>query len=341
MDMSLDQSATPTRRFWRTWRREIIRGAVLFILVICGGLGLRAVFHNVKAHIPESLGSLGSFGDFNWGDGEGGDLFGRGREVGDPWEYRVLLKRTQHLWIRNTNGPIDVVAGTGDSLVIRVEKSWRTSDPQTVQLVPVLTERGVTICAMWEAREQRCDDGGDYRLNGVKKNDIAVRFTVQVPRNVPINASTVNGGLDIDGVSAPVEAKTCMWSGRRAHPDDLCVCVLTGIPFHFEFAASGEQPYLQPLGDLLHGVRRTADAPDRWEDIAFKTSTALRGSRCRVETAHISPDKRHLAICSEVRTLLGLRVHQAGLLYSIEEGSIVGRIAMGKRTPKGWIGAGS
>jgi hypothetical protein len=130
-----------------------------------------------------------------------------------------------------------------------------------------------------------------------------------------------------------------MWSGRRSHPEDVRVCTLTGIPFHVEFAASGEQPYLQPLGDLLHGVRRTADAPDRWEDIASKASTALRGSRCRVETAHVSPDKRHLAICSEVRTLLGLRVHQAGMLYSIEDGSIVGRIAMGKRTSKGWIGA--
>jgi superfamily II DNA or RNA helicase len=138
---------------------------------------------------------------------------------------------------------------------------------------------------------------------------------------------------------ASAEAKTCMWSGRRSHPEDVRVCTLTGIPFHVEFAASGEQPYLQPLGDLLHGVRRTADAPDRWEDIASKASTALRGSRCRVETAHVSPDKRHLAICSEVRTLLGLRVHQAGMLYSIEDGSIVGRIAMGKRTSKGWIGA--
>ncbi len=139
---------------------------------------------------------------------------------------------------------------------------------------------------------------------------------------------------------APEEAKTCMWSGRRAHPEDLRVCAFTGIPFHVEFAASGEQPYLQPLGDLLHGVQRTADASDRWDDIASKTSTALRGSRCRVQTAHVSPDKRHLAICSEVRTLLGLRVQQAGLLYCIEDGSIVGRIAMGKRTSKGWVRAG-
>jgi hypothetical protein len=34
-------------------------------------------------------------------------------------------------------------------------------------------------------------------------------------------------------------------------------------------------------------------------------------------------------------------VQQAGLLYSIEDGSIVGRIAMGKRTAKGWVAAAS
>ena len=138
---------------------------------------------------------------------------------------------------------------------------------------------------------------------------------------------------------APVEAKTCMWSGRHTHPDDIRICSMTEILFHFEFMASGEKPYLQPLVDLLHGVRRTTEARDHWDEIASKASIALRGSRCRVETAHISPDKRHLAICSEVRTLMGLRVHQAGLLYSIEEKLIVGRIVIGKRTPKGWIGA--
>jgi hypothetical protein len=137
---------------------------------------------------------------------------------------------------------------------------------------------------------------------------------------------------------APSEAKKCVWSGRRSHPDDVLVCTLTGIPFHVEFAALGEKPYLQPLSDLLHEERRSADATERWEDVASKASAALRGSRCRVETAHVSPDKRHLAICADVRTLLGLRVQKAGMLYSLEDGTIVGRISIGKRTPKGWIG---
>jgi len=214
MDMSVDQSApSPIKRFWRTWRREIIRGGVLFGLVVGTGLFMRNAASHV--HMPAPLGALGSFGDFHWGDGSGGDLFGGGRETGGEWEYRAVIKPSQHVWIRNTNGPIEVVAGTSDTLYVHAEKSWRHSDPNTVQLIPVPTDRGVTICAMWEAREQHCGaDGGDYRLNGVRKNDVAVRFTVQLPNGVPIEASTVNGALEIDGVSAPVEAKTV--NGRIA-----------------------------------------------------------------------------------------------------------------------------
>jgi hypothetical protein len=213
MDMHLDQSApapTTARRIWRTWRREIIRGGVLFGLVVGAGLFIRSI----RIHVPNPLPALGSFGDFNWGDGDGGNLFGGDREVGDEWDYRALITPNQHVWIRNTNGPIEVVAGTSDSVEIHVEKSWRHSDPQSVQLVPVLTERGLTICALWDARDKRCNDAGGYGMNGVKKNDVAIRFTVQLPRNVPIDASTVNGGLEIDGVSAPVEAATV--NGRIA-----------------------------------------------------------------------------------------------------------------------------
>ena len=213
MDIPLDHSgAAPSKGFWRTWRREIIRGGVLFGLVLGAGIFFLNVKRNIQ--IPSPLGALGSFGDFNWGDGEGSDLFGGGREVGDPWEYRALITPSQHVWIRNTNGPIEVVAGQSDSLLVHAEKSWRHSDPHSVQLIPILTERGVTICAMWPAREMRCEDGGDYRLNGVKKNDVAVRITVELPQNVPLEVSTVNGGLQIDGVSAPVEASTV--NGRIA-----------------------------------------------------------------------------------------------------------------------------
>jgi hypothetical protein len=203
MDMTAVQP-TSLRRFWRTWRREIIRGGVLFTLVVCAGLFIR----NIKMNMPSALGTLGQFGDFDWGDGEGGNLFGHGRQTGDEWEFRQAIKPSQQVWVRNTNGPIEVVAGEGDMLEVHAEKSWRRSSPSDVELVAVPSPGGITICAMWEARERRCSEGGDYRLNGVRKNDVAVRFTVALPRGVPVDASTVNGALEIDGVSAPVEAAT-------------------------------------------------------------------------------------------------------------------------------------
>ena len=46
--------------------------------------------------------------------------------------------------------------------------------------------------------------------------------------------------------------------------------------------------------------------------------------------------RRHLVVCAEVRTLLGFRVRQAGLVYTVGDQSIVGRVAQGQRTSEGW-----
>jgi superfamily II DNA or RNA helicase len=135
---------------------------------------------------------------------------------------------------------------------------------------------------------------------------------------------------------APVEAKSCLWSGRKVHPDDLRVCELTGLPIHFEFASADDKPRLQPLVDLLDGVKRTTDEPQLWALVATKAAAALGKGRCRVEAAVLSPDRQHLAVCSEVRMLLGLRVYQAGLVYAIADDAVVGRAARGRRAREGW-----
>ena len=45
---------------------------------------------------------------------------------------------------------------------------------------------------------------------------------------------------------------------------------------------------------------------------------------------------KHLAVCAEVRTLLGLRVRQAGFVYEIDSQSIIGRVVQGRRSSDGW-----
>ena len=135
---------------------------------------------------------------------------------------------------------------------------------------------------------------------------------------------------------APIEARPCLWSGRNCHPDDLRVCGLTRLPIHFEFATANSNPRLQALVDLLNDVKRTTDEPHLWDAVAAKVAETLGKGRCRVVAAILSPDRLHLAICAEVRTLLGFRVRHAGMVYSIKGHSIVGRVAQGERTLEGW-----
>ena len=197
-----DDQASPIRKFLSTWRREIIRGGVLFALVIAVGLAIQ----NMRAQFRAPWAALSSFSGFDI-DPEG-DLFGDGREVGPAWSWTGRVTRNQQVWIRNTNGPVSVVEGDGDELEVTAEKSWRHSQPDAVQLVPVTSERGVTICALWSARDQRCGEGGEYHMQEVHHNDVGVRFTVHLPRGVKVDVSTVNGEVAIDGAAAPVVANT-------------------------------------------------------------------------------------------------------------------------------------
>lgn len=200
--MAGDQPS-PIRHFLRTWRREIIRGGILFGLVVGIGLVVSGVRAGLSGLPWEALRSFSNF-DFDLD----GDLFGAGREIGDQWEWRGPVKASQQVWIRNTNGPIEVVQGTGTTFEVIAEKSWRHSSPSAVEIVAVPTARGVTICALWAARERRCGDGGDYQLAHAHKTDVAVRFSVKLPRGVKVDASTVNGEVTIEGAGAPVAAST-------------------------------------------------------------------------------------------------------------------------------------
>jgi hypothetical protein len=151
--------------------------------------------------------------------------------------------------------------------------------------------------------------------------------------------SSVSGArlLEAEGIRsafgkycAPVEAKRCQWSGQVLHPDDIRTCALLGLPVHFQFLSGGSQR-LQVVEEMLNGIRRTADGSDRWEEIRLKAAAAVNNTRCRVGAAEFSPDKRSLAICVEVKSLLGLRTQHAGMLYSLEQNAIVGRVAVMKR----------
>ncbi len=136
---------------------------------------------------------------------------------------------------------------------------------------------------------------------------------------------------------APQEAKMCLWGGVPAHPDDLRICGITGVPIHFQYASPGSdgQVRLDPLINLLNGTRKKADHTDIWPTVEGRASGVL-GKKVKAESAEFSPDKNHLAIVLEVHDWLGMRTRHAGLLYSLADGAIDGRIVLGKRGSQGW-----
>ena len=141
---------------------------------------------------------------------------------------------------------------------------------------------------------------------------------------------------------SPDEVQTCFWSDRRSHPDDLRTCGLTGLPVHAEFATEEASPRLRPLVEMLDVARpaaiHAADETELWADVATKVSSALKGKKCRIEAAMRSPTQRHLATCSEVRSMWGLRVRLVASIYDIDDRAIIGRVAVGKRGSSRWVG---
>lgn len=141
----------------------------------------------------------------------------------------------------------------------------------------------------------------------------------------------------IGNFCSPLEARPCLWSGRKCHPEDLNDCELTGVSIYSEYLSAQIPLRLESLFNLLNGTRKKSDKPELWPAISSYVSTSLKGGKCKVEAAESSPDGTNLAVALEVKTWVGLKVRHVGLIYSLQDNANIGRIVTGKRGDKGWI----
>ena len=192
------------RGFWETWRSEIIRGATLFCVVLAIGLFARYLVARAKervvSHLPEALREIR--GDFE-PDAEGGP-----RTTGATWTVHSKLTPQHGLWIRNVRGSVTVEPVKGDSVQIAAIKSYRSSDTAQVRLMAVPSDRGLTVCALWPGSSGNCTAEGEFKSGGTGRSDIAVDFTVRLPRGVRLDANTVFGDIHVAGASAPIKVRT-------------------------------------------------------------------------------------------------------------------------------------
>ena len=135
------------------------------------------------------------------------------------WDGNISSGRW--VYARNLNGSIKVERATGSRLEVTAVKRWRRGNPEDVKVEVTRVGSGegdVLVCAMWRDLTEDCDERGYRTQNNRNRrdrwsrdnddDDVSLEITVRVPEGVKLDVSSINGGLDITGATAEVEAHT-------------------------------------------------------------------------------------------------------------------------------------
>ncbi|HYN83696.1 MAG TPA: DUF4097 family beta strand repeat-containing protein [Pyrinomonadaceae bacterium] len=131
---------------------------------------------------------------------------------GDEFRWRGALAAGKVVEIKGINGGVRAEGtAAGGEVEVVATKRGRRSAPETVRIEVVPHGDGVTVCAVYPSpdasKPNTCEPGGGGRSN-VRDNDVHVEFVVRVPAGVRFSGRTVNGGVEIEGLTANVEART-------------------------------------------------------------------------------------------------------------------------------------
>ena len=143
---------------------------------------------------------------------------GRRTREDDAFHWEEPLPAGATIHIRNTDGGIEVSSTNDD--VVRVTGSTRWSHGRGDAVGYLWTRHGrdVYVCAVW-GRNGKCDATG-YRSTRPgrswldmfslfrRRSDAVANITVEVPPGIRVDASTVTGGVQVEGATAGVIATT-------------------------------------------------------------------------------------------------------------------------------------
>src|SRR5262245_54638722 len=116
------------KEFWLRWRGEILRGTVIFLVVVAGGFFVRTVVGRGREKL-EGLREQFST-DFRAAD----------RQRAEPWHWAGELAANRTLWLRNINGSIAVDSTNGPKLEIIAERTFKHSPVDSVRIVTAESE---------------------------------------------------------------------------------------------------------------------------------------------------------------------------------------------------------
>lgn len=138
----------------------------------------------------------------------------RSHEEPEAFTWTGSIPAGSWVRLRNRSGSVEVRRAPGNDIQVVATKRWRRSRAREVRFEVARAGDNVVICALW-SRRGRCGED-DYRdsangrslLDGWRRRDMRVDFTVLVPPGVQVDAKTVTGNVEISGAAAPVHVAT-------------------------------------------------------------------------------------------------------------------------------------
>ena len=131
----------------------------------------------------------------------------RGGRSDNDFEWSFPMTSGKTIEIRGVNGTVQAEYTSGKEVEVSAVKHARRSDPASVRIEVNNTDDGATVCAVYPGAGNDCESGDSWHSH-TRNNDVVVDFHVKVPRGVHLDARTVNGNVDVDGLRGHVQANT-------------------------------------------------------------------------------------------------------------------------------------
>lgn len=131
------------------------------------------------------------------------------------WSDQIPAGSVVHL--RDGSGDITVRPSSGSSVLVTGSRRWRRGRANDVQFVVKQDGNDYYLCAMWRGSGKCGASGYRGRQTGSlltmfslfhRNSDARADIVAEVPANVVIDASTTNGSVEVNGMTAGVTAKT-------------------------------------------------------------------------------------------------------------------------------------
>ncbi|MBL8230216.1 MAG: DUF4097 family beta strand repeat protein [Bryobacterales bacterium] len=127
------------------------------------------------------------------------------------FDWQGAIAPGQTFEVKGVNGAVRAHASQSGLAEVVATKRGRKNNPEEVRIDVIPHSGGITICAVYPAApgkpSNECKPGDGGRMN-VRDNDVVVDFEVLVPADVKLVAKTVNGAVEVGGVTADIVATT-------------------------------------------------------------------------------------------------------------------------------------